>query len=286
MNSSLLLSWVTFGYFFSALFYLIAMIFKKEGVGRIAGWVLRIFFIIQTGAIIMRWVESYQMGIGHAPLSNLYESLIFFSWTIALIYIWIELKIRSRTIGVFATPFAFLAMAYASFSPDMNSRIQPLMPALQSNWLIAHVITCFLGYAAFAVSCSLSIMYLIKKPRSEKKGKKRDAQGITSYFPGIPVLDDLIYQMIIIGFLLLTLGIATGSIWAHSAWGTYWSWDPKETWSLITWLLYAALLHARMIKGWHGSRIAWLSIIGFACVLFTYFGVNFILSGLHSYGTA
>jgi cytochrome c-type biogenesis protein CcsB len=286
MNSSFLLSWVTFGYFFSALFYLIAMVFKKEGVGRIAGWVLRIFFIIQTGAIIMRWVESYQMGIGHAPLSNLYESLIFFSWTIALIYIWIELKTGSRTIGVFATPFAFLAMAYASFSPDMNTRIQPLMPALQSNWLIAHVITCFLGYAAFAVSCSLSIMYLIKKPRSAKKGNKTGAQGITSFFPEIPVLDDLIYQMIIVGFLLLTLGIATGSIWAHSAWGTYWSWDPKETWSLITWLLYAALLHARMIKGWHGSRIAWLSIIGFSCVLFTYFGVNFILSGLHSYGTA
>ncbi len=241
------------------------------------------FFIIQTAAIIMRWIESYQMGIGHAPLSNLYESLIFFSWTIALIYIWIEWKTRSRTIGVFATPFAFLSMAYASFSPDMNTRIQPLMPALQSNWLIAHVLTCFLGYAAFAVSCSLSIMYLIKKPRS---GKKTGSQGITSYFPGIAVLDDLVYQMILVGFLLLTVGIATGSIWAHSAWGTYWSWDPKETWSLITWLLYAALLHARMIKGWHGTRIAWLSIIGFACVLFTYFGVNFILSGLHSYGTA
>ena len=283
MNSSLLLSWVTFGYFFSALFYLIALVFKKQGFGRIAGWVIRIFFIIQTGAIILRWIESYQMGIGHAPLSNLYESLIFFSWTIALIYIWIEWKTRSRTIGVFATPFAFLSMAYASFSPDMNSRIQPLMPALQSNWLIAHVLTCFLGYAAFAVSCSLSIMYLIKKPRS---GKKTGPRGITSYFPGIPVLDDLIHQMILVGFLLLTVGIATGSIWAHSAWGTYWSWDPKETWSLITWLLYAALLHARMIKGWYGTRIAWLSIIGFACVLFTYFGVNFILSGLHSYGTA
>jgi cytochrome c-type biogenesis protein CcsB len=283
MTSSFLLSWVTFGYFFSALFYLITLVFKKPGVGQIAGWTIRVFFIIQTGAIILRWVESYQMGIGHAPLSNLYESLIFFSWTIALIYIWIEWKTNSRTIGVFATPFAFLAMAYASFSPDMNTRIQPLLPALQSNWLIAHVITCFLGYAAFAVSCSLSIMYLINKSRS---GKKPGRQGLVSFFPEIPVLDELIYQTVIIGFLLLTVGIATGSIWAHSAWGTYWSWDPKETWSLITWLLYAALLHARMMKGWHGTRIAWLSIIGFACVLFTYFGVNFILSGLHSYGSA
>ncbi|MBA4393957.1 MAG: c-type cytochrome biogenesis protein CcsB, partial [Desulfobacca sp.] len=129
----------------------------------------------------------------------------------------------------------------------------------------------------------LSIMYLLKKPMTLKK---KENQGLFSYFPDIAVLDDLIYQTIIIGFLLLTLGIVTGSIWAHSAWGTYWSWDPKETWSLITWLVYAALLHARMMKGWHGSRIAWLSIIGFACVLFTYFGVNFILSGLHSYGAA
>lgn len=283
MNSSFLLSLVTFGYFFSALFYLISLVLKKAGIGQVATWVLRAVFLIQTGAIILRWIESYQMGIGHAPLSNLYESLIFFAWTIALIYIWIEWKTKSRTIGVFATPFAFLSMAYASFSPNISAQIQPLLPALQSNWLIAHVITCFLGYAAFAVSCSLSIMYLIKKPTA---GKKMDNRLLLSYFPEIAVLDELIYQTIIIGFLLLTVGIATGSVWAHSAWGTYWSWDPKETWSLITWLLYAALLHARMMKGWHGARVAWLSIIGFACVLFTYFGVNFILSGLHSYGTA
>ncbi len=283
MNSSFLLSLVTFGYFFSAFFYLLSLVLRKQGIGRLATWILWAVFVLQTGAIILRWVESYQQGIGHAPLSNLYESLIFFAWAIALIYIWIEIKTGSKTIGVFAMPFAFLAMAYASFSPDINTRIQPLLPALQSNWLIAHVITCFLGYAAFAVSCSLSIMYLIKKPLA---GKKNDRPGLLSYFPGIPVLDDLIYQMIMVGFLLLTVGIATGSIWAHSAWGTYWSWDPKETWSLITWLVYAALLHARMIKGWHGNRIAWFSIIGFACVLFTYFGVNFILSGLHSYGAA
>jgi cytochrome c-type biogenesis protein CcsB len=283
MNSSLLLSLVTFGYFFAALFYLISMVLKKEGIGVLAGWLIRAVFLVQTVAIILRWVESYQLGYGHAPLSNLYESLIFFAWTIALLYIWIEWMTKSKTIGVFATPFAFLAMAYASFAPNISDRIQPLVPALQSNWLIAHVITCFLGYAAFAVSCSLSIMFLI---RNSKKDPKKGKEGLWAFFPGLPELDELIYKTIIIGFLLLTLGIATGSVWAHSAWGTYWSWDPKETWSLITWLLYAALLHARLMRGWHGKRIAWLSIIGFACVLFTYFGVNFILSGLHSYGTA
>jgi cytochrome c-type biogenesis protein CcsB len=283
MSSSLLLSWVTFGYLFSALLYLIALVLKQKGIGRTATWTLWAVFLIHTVAIILRWVESYTMGIGHAPLSNLYESLIFFSWTIALLYIWIEWKTKSKTIGVFVTPLAFLSMAYASFSPDVNSRIQPLLPALQSNWLIAHVITCFLGYAAFAVSFSLSIMYLIKKSRSGPAGPRPDD---SFNLPGFSTLEELIYQTVILGFLLLTVGIGTGSIWAQSAWGRYWSWDPKETWSLVTWLVYAALLHARILKGWYGSRIAWFSIIGFACVLFTYFGVNFILSGLHSYGSA
>jgi len=283
MTSSFLLSLVTFGYFFAALFYLSAMVLRRPGLGKGATGLTWAVLATQTAAIILRWVESYQLGIGHAPLSNLYESLIFFAWTIALIYLLLELKTKSKTIGVFATPFAFLSMAYASFSPNMNTRIQPLLPALQSNWLIAHVMTCFLGYAAFAVSCSLSIMYLIKKSNSASTASGKEG---LSFFPDLRTLDDLIYQTIVIGFLLLTVGIATGSIWAHSAWGTYWSWDPKETWSLITWLVYAAFLHARMMKGWHGRRIAWLSIIGFGCVLFTYFGVNFILSGLHSYGAA
>jgi cytochrome c-type biogenesis protein CcsB len=281
MNSSYLLSLVTFGYFLAALAYLLFAVFKTNFFGR-AGTVLTIVvWVVNTVAIIVRWVESYQMGIGHAPFSNLYESLIFFAWTIAFIYLWIEFKTRIKTIGVFTLPFAFLTMAYASFSPNMNTRIQPLLPALKSNWLIAHVITCFLGYAAFAVSCGLAIMFLLRGS-AQPDGKKLEPGR--SLFPAQGVVEELIHQTVLVGFLLLTLGIATGAIWAHSAWGAYWSWDPKETWSLITWLVYAALLHARMMKGWHGRRIAWFSIIGFACVLFTYFGVNFILSGLHSYG--
>lgn len=283
MNSSLLLSWVTFGYFLSALLYLLAWVLKKERVGKGASRVLGFFFLIHTGAIILRWIESYRLGIGHAPLSNLYESLIFFAWTISLISLGLERKTRNYVIGLGVTPLAFLSMAYASFSPDINSRIQPLLPALQSNWLIAHVVTCFLGYAAFAVSFSLSVLYLIKKSKGRrKKGSEKKAFTL----PDLSLLDEWIYQMNIMGVLLLTVGIATGAVWAQSAWGRYWSWDPKETWSLITWLVYAAILHARVLRGWHGPRIAWLSIIGFLCVLFTYFGVNFILAGLHSYGSA
>jgi cytochrome c-type biogenesis protein CcsB len=233
-------------------------------------------FILQTFAMILRWVESYKLGIGHAPLSNLYESLIFFAWTIILLYLLIEWRIKNRSFGAFVTPLAFLALAYASYTPDKS--IQPLVPALQSNWLLAHVITCFFGYAAFGLALGIGLMYLIK--RLDKPGKE---SIFLKLIPGSSTLDDLNYQMVVIGFLLLTLGIITGAVWAHSAWGTYWSWDPKETWSLITWLFYAFMLHSRLVRGWRGKRLAILSIVGFVFVLFTYFGVNFLLSGLHSY---
>jgi cytochrome c-type biogenesis protein CcsB len=229
--------------------------------------------------ILLRWRESYQIGYGHAPLSNLYESLVFAAWAIMLIYLVMEYRTKQRALGVFPALFAFLAMAYASFSTSVSSKIQPLLPALKSNWLIAHVVTCFLGYAAFAISCGISILYIVRNSRPETSG------GASTLLPDLRQLDELNYQMVLFGFLWLSLGIITGSVWADLAWGTYWSWDPKETWSLITWLIYAALLHARTMKGWRGSRVAWLSIIGFGCVLFTYFGANFLLGGLHSYAT-
>ncbi len=279
MINAVILSYVTFIYFISFTAYLLMMVMGRAFFGRIATAVTLAGLVTHTFAIILRWVESYQLGIGRAPLSNLYESLIFFGWTIILLYMLVEWRTRSRSIGAFVTPVAFLAMAYASYSPNISDRIQPLVPALKSNWLIAHVVTCFLGYAAFTIAFGLSIMYLIKRRHKEQNGSM-----FVRLIPGTHLLDDLNYQLIFIGFLMLTLGIITGSVWAHSAWGSYWSWDPKETWSLITWLVYAALLHSRLIRGWRGKRIAVLAIIGFACVLFTYFGVNY-LPGLHSYAT-
>ena len=277
MVNTVILSYITFIYFVSFFFYLLMMVMGKSLLGRIATYVTLGGFAVHTFAIILRWIESYDLGIGHAPLSNLYESLIFFAWTIILLYLLIEWRTKNKSIGAFATPIAFLAMAYGSYSPSISSRIQPLVPALQSNWLLAHVITSFFGYAAFALAFSLSLMYLIKRLDNP------DKQNIfLNLIPRSSILDDLTYQMVVIGFLLLTLGIVTGAVWAHSAWGSYWTWDPKETWSLITWLVYAALLHSRLRRGWRGKRLAILSIAGFSCVMFTYFGVNY-LSGLHSY---
>ncbi|UCF57560.1 MAG: c-type cytochrome biogenesis protein CcsB [Deltaproteobacteria bacterium] len=280
MINAVILNYITFVYFASFMLYLLMMVMGKEIFGRLATFVTSFGLAGHTFAVILRWVESYRFGIGHAPLSNLYESLIFFAWAVILLYLLIEWRTKNRSIGTFATPLAFLIMAYASFT-SIESRIQPLIPALKSNWLIAHVITCFIGYAAFGIAFGLSLMYLLKKQDSPEKNNV-----FLNLIPGSAILDELSYQMIIIGFILLTLGIITGAVWAHSAWGRYWGWDPKETWSLITWLVYAALLHSRMIRGWRGKKLAILSIIGFSCVIFTYLGVNLVLSGLHSYATS
>ncbi|MBF0376599.1 MAG: c-type cytochrome biogenesis protein CcsB [Desulfamplus sp.] len=290
MNSSIVLSVTTFVYAFASVLYIGSWTFKKEVMAKAGFFILTAGFTGNTMGIILRWIESYKMGYGHAPFSNMYESLVFFSWTAAALYIFVELKYRERIIGVFATPLIFLAIAYASLSPSISDKITPLIPALKSNWLIAHVITCFLGYAGFAVAFGFSIMYLIK-PNDSGKGlqisdnnnkTETHLHSLFSKLPSLDLMDELIHQMVMFGFLFLTIGIITGSVWANSAWGTYWSWDPKETWSLITWFVYAILLHLRMMRGWHGRRIAWVSIVGFMAVLFTYFGVN-LLPGLHSY---
>jgi cytochrome c-type biogenesis protein CcsB len=274
----MILSAVTFIYGLAAFFYTVAWIFKNQTSGRLATWTAVAGLAGNTAGIILRWVESYWLGIGHAPLSNLYESLIFFAWTVILLYLLIEYKYRFRIIGVIATPLAFLALAYASLSPNISDRIQPLLPALKSNWLLAHVITCFIGYAAFALAFGISIMYLFKKRDSDA------TNALLERFPAPGVLEDLNHQLVMLGFLFLSVGIITGAVWANSAWGRYWGWDPKETWSLITWFVYATLLHARLMRGWRGRKIAYLSIFGFGAVLFTYFGVNY-LPGLHSYGS-
>jgi cytochrome c-type biogenesis protein CcsB len=279
MSNSLLFGISIFVYFFSMVLYVSYLAFRSEGLGKVATLTLFSGVVVETTAILLRWYESYQMGIGRAPLTNLYESLVFFALTIAIVYLLIERKFKIKTAGAFVTPFPFIIMAYASLNPN---DIQPLVPALQSNWLISHVVTCFVGYAAFAVSFGVSFLYLFKVNSENRPGKK--GEGFMDHLPSSALLDEVGYKTIAIGFPLLTIGIVTGAFWANVAWGTYWSWDPKETWSLIVWLIYAAYLHARITRGWRGKKAAVLSIVGFTATLFCYLGVNLILSGLHSYG--
>jgi cytochrome c-type biogenesis protein CcsB len=282
MTSSMLFNATTIAYFASMVLFFVFIAGSGKAVALIATLTAWAGFAANTGAIAMRWMESSQMGYGHAPLSNLYESVVFFAWSILLIYLLFDLKYKLRSVGAFVLPFAFLGMIWAQLR--LNDAIEPLVPALQSNWLTYHVITCFIGYAAFAMACGVSIMYLVKVGKEEKSPDHTPAGGMVGMFPSAKVLDDLNYKAIMVGFPMLTLGIITGAAWANYAWGTYWSWDPKETWSLIVWFIYAAFLHARFTRGWVGRKAAWLSIFGFAATVFCYLGVNLVLSGLHSYG--
>jgi cytochrome c-type biogenesis protein CcsB len=264
--------------------YFTYLFFRNPKFGKIITGITIAGLLVHTAALGMRWYESYQLGYGHIPLSNLYESLMSLSWTTVLVYLIIEFRYRSKALGIFIFPLVSIAMAYASLSPNIQDEIEPLIPALQSNWLTYHVMTCFLSYSAFAISFGSSITYLIKLRKAAPQSSAAQKTG-DELLPSMEALDEIIYKTVAIGFLLLSIGIITGAVWANYAWGSYWSWDPKETWSLITWFVYAAFIHARLTRGWRGRKTAVLSIIGFAAVLFTFLGVNFLLSGLHSYGS-
>ncbi len=274
-NSALLFNTAFWFYLVASLLYIGFLIFnKKEEIGQIATIITTGGLIVMTLGLIMRTKEA-----GHSPFANLYESMIFFAWAVILIYLIIEFLYKLKIIGAFVVPIGFLAIAFASMLPYRYQAIEPLVPALQSYWLEIHVITLFIAYAGFSLSFGLSLMLLIKM--REEVSKKENF--ISRLLPTSSMLDDLSYKSIALSFPLLTFGIIAGAIWANYAWGTYWSWDPKETWSLITWLIYAAYLHGRFTKGWRGKKAAYLSIIGFGAVIFTYLGVTFLLPGLHAY---
>lgn len=279
MDSSMLLSITTIVLGAAAFFYIAGWTFENSSLSVTGTLATVIGWIVSTAGIMLRWMESHAQGIGHAPLSNFYESLIIFTWALVGVSLAMECKYKNKMMGAFTLPLAFLAIAYASL-PSTDKRIEPLIPALKSNWLIVHVMTCFISYAALAMACGISIMYLLKYRNTQTSS--RFGGRIISLLPELNTLDRVTHQLITFGFLFLSVGMITGSVWANSAWGRYWGWDPKETWSFITWLIYASVVHARMARGWQGRRIAYLSIIGFTAVLFTYLGVNY-LPGLHRY---
>jgi len=266
-----------FVYVISFVCYLLYVATKQQRIGSVAFGAILIGFIVHFAGLLVRWGETHATGYGYIPLANMYESLIFFSWAIVLVYLIVDIRYHQRTVGVIASCLAAVAIAATSLVPGVTSDIRPLIPALQSNWLSIHVITCFFGYAAFAIAFGVSVAYMIQSKREST------SRGPLAWLPSSGTLDEINYKSIVIGFPMLTLGIITGAAWASYAWGSYWSWDPKETWSLITWFIYAAFLHARYTHAWRGKKTAFLSIVGFCAVIFTYIGVNFLLAGLHAY---
>ncbi len=291
---SLMFFTMSFGFYgFSALFFALYWFFKKDWIGQAAMAMTYIALISTTMFLIMRAAES-----GHAPFSNLFESMLLFIWAMTVLFLILERRYRVRVTGFFVMVIALLAMVSASQLPYRYKSVGQLNPALQSKWhwmkdllrplglenyaigwLDFHVFTTFISYGGFAIAFGLSIMYLMKK-RSESRPS---SNVLLERLPDSETLDELSYLTIAWGFPFLAVGIVTGAMWADYAWGTYWSWDPKETWSLITWLIYAVYLHARVTRGWRGKRAAYISIIGFLAVIFLYWGVSFILPGLHAY---
>ncbi len=358
MDSSVLFGAATIGYMLSMVAYIAYLVFRKNSIGVAATGITVASFAAQTVAFAMRWVEGYEMGLRsfwRPPVSNLYESLVFFVWCLILGYLIIEFRYRNRSFGAFITPLAGLALAFIEMT-GMSKEIQPLLPALQSNWLLAHVTLSFIAYSTFGLSFGTALMYLIEKTerRTEpayvfwtvslgalvvlllamgadftkfhvlastpeemksylfratfKSGSTAVSMAswagaavivgliwrygyllkrvVASFNVSAGLLDEITYKAIAVGFPVFTLGgLIFGAVWADQAWGVYWSWDPKETWSLITWLVYAFYLHARFMRGWRGRKVAVVAVVGFVTVVFTYLGVNLLLSGLHSYGS-
>ena len=269
-------------------------VFKKKSSSTVSFLtvLVNLFIALQ---LLFRWSIS-----GHFPISNLYESLYFLAWGISMGQLLIEREYQTPIIPSIAIPIELLTVAFACFVlPDDLKISSNLVPALRSSWLVMHVSVVMLSYAALIIGSllSASVLFVNKNKPLQIRSSSAGIGGFkisNNYslndmvspieFSHSEELDTLSYRSILIGFVLLTLGLISGAVWANEAWGTWWSWDPKETWAFISWLFYAAYLHMRISKGWQGRRPAILATTGFIVVLVCYLGVNFLGIGLHSYG--
>lgn len=251
--------------------YFVFFLTQKTGLRRIGRAILTVAFLLHTGNIIARAIET-----GHTPITSHHETVTFFAWSVACCYLSFRWRYTVKNLGIFVSVFVLVLMLIAAFS---SRGTIPLPPALQSWWLPVHASITLFADGFLALACIGGIMYLLQ----EREIKKKRFGLFYSRLPSLEALDKLNHHCLSIGFPLFTLGLITGSLWAKQAWGAYWHWDPKETWSLITWFLYAAAVHQRFTVGWRGRRVAILSIIAFLSVLFTLWGVSFLLQGIHTY---
>jgi cytochrome c-type biogenesis protein CcsB len=283
--------------FFAMIFYWISLSFPKNNLVFQGSKILVAGSnVLFTSTLLIRWVTQ-----GYFPLSNLYESLIFLSWGISFIHLIVEYKTQSRLIGAISTPLLFFLSGFSSLTlPTDMQKALPLVPSLQSNWLMMHVSMMMVSYATLILGSLLSILYLaflffsgqqnqVALESSSLATSSENSSLVTSSvnyskLSLLQTVDIWSYRIIGLGFPFLTIGIISGAVWANEAWGSYWSWDPKETWALITWLVFAIYLHSRLLKGWQGKQAAILGSCGFFVIWICYLGVNFLGKGLHSYG--
>lgn len=280
ISSQTAIMWMSALFFMATGAYWIAFAARSVFAGRTATALTWTATAMGTAGMLVRWYESYLIGtdVGHIPISNLYEVFVLFCIITALLYLYYERRYATRQMGAFVLLVISAAVGFLlwyTFSREAQE-IQPLIPALQSYWMKIHVPANFIGYGAFSLAAMIGVAYLLAN----------NGHGmLASRLPKPEVLDDVMYKAIAIGFAFFTVATILGALWAAEAWGTYWQWDPKETWALVVWLNYAAWLHMRLTKGLRGQVLAWWAAIGLVVTTFAFLGVNMFLSGLHSYGS-
>ena len=266
--ASLLLIIICF-YLVSSAGYGVFLFAQKDVYHRLSFRVMLAGFVLHTGLIGYEYVR-----IGYFPAQNLHQTLLFAGWALAGVFLVLKHRYRLNILGIYAAPLTTVIMIAAFFVPAVSVTPTPLFKSL---WLILHIVIIFIAEASMALACGTGILYLIQ----EHAIKSKSNRFFLKRLPSLEFLDRTGYAFIISGFTMLTIGLITGFVYAHLVWGRFWSWDNKEIWSMITWLIYAALLHGRLVSGWRGRRAAIMAIIGFAALLFTFFGVNFLLEGNH-----
>ena len=256
-------------YILSATGYVSYLFFQKKSFHKSGYYLLVTGFVCHFAALGYGFIES-----GHLPVRDLRETLMLTAWAVAGVFLAFQYKFKLKILGIFAAPLTVLIMVVASQLPNDPLQAKSLF---NSFWLIFHVLSVLIGDASFALACGVGILYLVQ----EHSIKAKNRGFFFKRLPSLELLDSTGYTCIIVGFTLITMGLIGGIVFAKSIWGRFWNWDPKEVWAGITWLVYAVLIQQRLTVGWRGRKAAILSIIGFAILLFTFFGVNFLLQGHH-----
>jgi cytochrome c-type biogenesis protein CcsB len=256
-------------YMLSAAAYLAYLFLQKDFLQKVGYILMFVGFLLHSLSIGYTFTK-----IGRIPAQNLYETLFLIGWAVAGVFLAFQYKFNLKILGIYAAPLATLILIASSLLPRQSAQVNDLF---KSYWLVIHILTIFIGEASFALACGLGILYLIQ----EHAIKTKNHGFFFKRLPSLEQIDTTGYACIVAGFTMLSIGLITGFVYAKMVWGRFWSWDPKEVWSGITWLLYAALLHERLAIGWRGRRSAITAIIGFAILLFTFLGVNFLFKGHH-----
>jgi cytochrome c-type biogenesis protein CcsB len=256
-------------YLLSTAGYLAFLFLQRRALRQAALALLGLGFVAHTVLLAAGVIES-----GHLPVHNLHGTLLVAGWAVTGVFLIIYGRYRLQVLGVYAASLVLALLIAASLCPGAPAADKTIF---NSFWLISHIVAVFLGDAALALACGIGILYLLQ----ENTIKTKHHGFFFRRLPSLDRLDAAGYACIATGFALLTIGLVTGFVYARAVWGRFWSADPKEIWSVITWLIYAALLHQRLTVGWRGRRSAVMAIVGFAMVLFTFFGVNFMLKGHH-----